>query len=452
MSSEAERQRKQRDLDSILDAALDELDDSGSDDEDGDDGHVVAAHHPEDTATAPSPSMGGPYSREYLSSNAYKETIRREDQRPQFGPEPPPIINNNDATNSSNSSSSSIPPPTPPFNLSTGEQEELAASLEGMMKQFTDGLAEASGGAGGDSADAALDEMFKQMMTMNNNMNMGGGDESAMPMPMMPPSPKDEPKDEDVDCTIEIPPTNTNTGNPTQSSTPRKSDTKTNNGKSKSNKQQEPNVDESINRLLDGINQATSTPLPNPNNSNNYNMPPNMPPGMEDMDPNQFEKLGEEMMGSIMGEFNKMGNASDSNHVVDNVMKQLLNKDIMYEPMKQVTNRFPEWLATNKDELSKKDYEKYGNQYQYFQRIVRVYETEPDNFDRLMELMQDIQEFGQPPVEIIKDLAPDLEFDEEGLPVMGAEGMMPGMSMPPIPGMPPFGAAGGAGNEQCTIS
>ena len=34
-----------------------------------------------------------------------------------------------------------------------------------------------------------------------------------------------------------------------------------------------------------------------------------------------------------------------------------------------------------------------------------------------MELMQDIQEFGQPPAEIIKELAPWLEFNEQGMPV-----------------------------------
>ena len=31
---------------------------------------------------------------------------------------------------------------------------------------------------------------------------------------------------------------------------------------------------------------------------------------------------------------------------------------------------------------------RYGAQYQYFQRIVAVYETEPDNFPRIVELMQ----------------------------------------------------------------
>ena len=65
-----------------------------------------------------------------------------------------------------------------------------------------------------------------------------------------------------------------------------------------------------------------------------------------------------------------------------------------------------------------------------------------------MELMQEIQEYGQPPVEIIKDLAPELEFDDEGMPIMdpmsGGGGGLPPMMMP--------GMMGGAGNEQCCIS
>lgn len=68
--------------------------------------------------------------------------------------------------------------------------------------------------------------------------------------------------------------------------------------------------------------------------------------------------------------------------------------------------------------------------------------TEPENFARLMELMQDIQEYGQPSVDIIKDFAPELEFDAEGMSIMDPTGgMMP-------PGMPfPRG-----GNGQCCIS
>ena len=45
-----------------------------------------------------------------------------------------------------------------------------------------------------------------------------------------------------------------------------------------------------------------------------------------------------------------------------------------------------------------------------------------------MELMFDMQQFGQPPADIIKDLAPGLKFDENGMPIMPnmGPGMMPG--------------------------
>ena len=48
-------------------------------------------------------------------------------------------------------------------------------------------------------------------------------------------------------------------------------------------------------------------------------------------------------------------------NVVDGMMKQLLSKEFMYEPMKDISERFPKWLAQNKDKLSSDDYEKWVN-------------------------------------------------------------------------------------------
>ena len=66
-----------------------------------------------------------------------------------------------------------------------------------------------------------------------------------------------------------------------------------------------------------------------------------------------------------------------------------------------------------------------------------------------MEVMYDMQQYGQPPAEIIKDLAPGLKFDENGMPIMpnmGA-GMMPGGD-----GYPDMTELSGQmGSGQCTI-
>ena len=73
------------------------------------------------------------------------------------------------------------------------------------------------------------------------------------------------------------------------------------------------------------------------------------------------------------------------------------------------------------------------NQCQCFTNLVQVYETEPNNVGKLMELMQEVQEYGQPPVEIIQDIAPGIELDDDGMPKLDGSGL-------PFPG-----------NEECQI-
>lgn len=153
--------------------------------------------------------------------------------------------------------------------------------------------------------------------------------------------------------------------------------------------------------------------------------------GMAGVDASKMEEAGEGMMDDMMAQFEALGEKEDYNEVVDGVMRQLLSKDLMYEPTKQICEKFPEWLALHKKNLATAEYENYGHQYQAFQKILAVYQTEPDNFPRLMELMFDMQKYGQPPAEIIQDLAPGLRFDENGMPIMpnmGA-GMMPGQGL-----------------------
>jgi len=397
-----------------------------------------------------------------MSTNNTHGRASRENHRPKFGPEPPP------------------PEPPAIFNQDcedslSAEEINLAATLENMMKQFASGLNSNNGNGNNDVTDAnmaelqqaerALEEMFKKMMMMeeehrNNNNNAAVPSSPTNGTAAAASRGGGQSKKKKSSSRKSNSSTNVNNNGDSGRSSSSSSSSSNNNFKTDSSEKRkneinnEPNdeneVDESINRLLDGINQASSfstTFLQEQNGGGcGSTTMPIIPPTF---DPSQLEHLSEQMMGSLMKDFEQLNTSQDSNDVVDNVMKQLLDKDLMYEPMKEVCTRFPAWLATNKDRLSYDDdeYQKYGygTQYQYFQRIVRLYETDPYNFDRLMELMQDIQEYGQPPVEIIKELAPDLQFDEEGMPVVmdGGGMMMPGM---------PFPMGGPNNGEQCCIS
>ena len=150
------------------------------------------------------------------------------------------------------------------------------------------------------------------------------------------------------------------------------------------------------------------------------------------------EGLSDALIGKMMGEFEAMGGKEDFAAVTDGMMRQLLSKDIMYVPMRSIAARFPDWLATRTDSISEAEYNNYGRMYQVFQKLVLTYELEPDNFPRILELFQDLQDTGNPPVEIIKELAPGLELGADGMPAMAAN-MGPGLEG--APGLPGAGCA-----------
>ena len=98
-------------------------------------------------------------------------------------------------------------------------------------------------------------------------------------------------------------------------------------------------------------------------------------------------------------------------------MQQLLSKEFLYEPLQEIAAKYPDWLAKNKGviptevpcesrrellTLSLQEYEKYSEQFGIIQEICRCYDAEPDNVEKIVELMQKMQKCGQPPSEIVK--------------------------------------------------
>nr|CCA17672.1 conserved hypothetical protein [Albugo laibachii Nc14] len=148
--------------------------------------------------------------------------------------------------------------------------------------------------------------------------------------------------------------------------------------------------------------------------------------GLESTD---VDQMGEEMMKEMLEGLGEMGDKGNFQDLVDNMMQQLLNKEVMYDPIKQICDRYPEWLVEKKSTLSKEDYERFWFQYQLFQQVVDVYASEPENYTKLSELMQEIQDCGHPPTEIVKELAPGLQFGADGMPELpNIESMLSPMS------------------------
>ncbi|CAD7696160.1 unnamed protein product [Ostreobium quekettii] len=98
--------------------------------------------------------------------------------------------------------------------------------------------------------------------------------------------------------------------------------------------------------------------------------------------------------------------------IVGIVMQKLLSKEMLYEPMKDICSRYPAWFEANAATLDKLEEQRFRKQYECIKKIIDMYEKEPDNTSEIMNLMQEVQSCGQPPQDIVEQVAPGLEMGD----------------------------------------
>jgi hypothetical protein len=113
------------------------------------------------------------------------------------------------------------------------------------------------------------------------------------------------------------------------------------------------------------------------------------------------------------------------------VVKEIISKDSLYQPMKNLKEEYPGWLENNWQELSDEDLEKYNKQLDKVTEICDLFEkSESDQpKDEVFELLSQLQELGHPPESLMKLIQ---EKYGTGKPMGTAGAMPPGMG-----GMPP---------------
>ncbi|KAF0922111.1 hypothetical protein E2562_024682 [Oryza meyeriana var. granulata] len=120
------------------------------------------------------------------------------------------------------------------------------------------------------------------------------------------------------------------------------------------------------------------------------------------------------MMEEFVKQFEEFAGAQDMDSIVETMMQQLLSKEILHEPMKDIVEKYPKWLEDNKSKINKEEYERYSNQLELMMKLNEVYENEPENMTKIFEIMQNMQECGQPPSDLVQDIAPDLDLSKLG--------------------------------------
>ena len=150
------------------------------------------------------------------------------------------------------------------------------------------------------------------------------------------------------------------------------------------------------------------------------------------------QELTEEELNTMfnnfsMGEPGEAGQESFNNllPMMEGMMQSLMSKELLYPPMRDIADKFPGWLADNRNKIDSDLYTKYNKQFELTKQICFLFESESetdsdiqrkDNFEKVMSLMQEMQNLGHPPKELTGETSPNLQFDVDGNPIF-PEGM-----------------------------
>ncbi|KAI8957848.1 Pex19 protein family-domain-containing protein [Daldinia sp. FL1419] len=117
-----------------------------------------------------------------------------------------------------------------------------------------------------------------------------------------------------------------------------------------------------------------------------------------------------EMIKAMKDLPNEGGNEEDFSKVLMGMMEQLTNKEILYEPMKELNDKFPAWMEKNKDTVPKEDLKRFQEQQVLVAEMVARFEqstyADSNAADReyIVDRMQKMQAAGSPPHDLVGDM------------------------------------------------
>ena len=144
--------------------------------------------------------------------------------------------------------------------------------------------------------------------------------------------------------------------------------------------------------------------------------------------------LSEDVLSSVLREYEALGRKSDMGAALGGLVSQMLSREVLAPPLRALCAAFPRWLASARGALSDAEYAQRGLQYQCYQRLCLVYATEPAAFAKLASLVQEAARYGPPPAALVAELGGGLTLAADG--------------RPQLPGLPAACGGGGASGEE----
>ena len=101
---------------------------------------------------------------------------------------------------------------------------------------------------------------------------------------------------------------------------------------------------------------------------------------------------------------NDSGSANGLEGMLEGIVSKLLSKEVFRGPMLQMQTAYAEWIPENENKVATDEMDRYKKQNQIVGQICSEYEKD-GNFERVMVLLEEMQELGSPPKEIMERLS-----------------------------------------------
>ncbi|EDR06300.1 uncharacterized protein LACBIDRAFT_300395 [Laccaria bicolor S238N-H82] len=137
--------------------------------------------------------------------------------------------------------------------------------------------------------------------------------------------------------------------------------------------------------------------------------------------PESLEALLKSLGG--VGGLDEGGDENELAGFLETMMGQLMSKDVLYEPLKELAEGFPPYLTNPPAQLSLEDRSRYEKQEECVKRILAVFDkpgytdANEESNKIIVDLMSEMQSYGSPPAEIMGPLPPGLD----GMQALGGE-------------------------------
>ncbi|PVU96992.1 hypothetical protein BB561_000823 [Smittium simulii] len=113
-------------------------------------------------------------------------------------------------------------------------------------------------------------------------------------------------------------------------------------------------------------------------------------------------------------------NDKELEEMLQQVMKEMSSKDILYEPMSKLLVEYPKFFESKGKSISSADMDRYQKQYQNISKLVQLFDQADHESEsakaEIAQLLQNTQELGEPPNEILESISPDFTQPNSDLP------------------------------------